>query len=541
MVVDSGATTSCLKPLEEQTMISKCGKYELKGAPFRHTGQKSNKIFQMALGSLAAGRDEVEMNINLEDAAREGHTIPGGLKNNLYSVNKLTQAGYGAVFSKDYFAVVDAEKVNRLVTRHAILRGFYSPKERLWRIPLGEYKGKNVERYGAGETVATMRSPAHILRDAPPPPAPEAVANVYELRTKPQITRYLHAAAGFPTKPTWLKAIRNGHYSSWPGLTAELVERHFPESIETWKGHGRKIKMNIRSTKKMVKEEETNRQALLNMTDIPSEMEQDGVHHRIYNLSDEMDKKMYSDQTGRFPTMSYKGNQYIMVVYEAKISNNIFVEPMRNRQAAEMVAAYQRAVDRMKKAGIEPKMHILDNEISAEFKQAISDNGMRYQLVPPNDHRRNIAEKAIQIFKDHFIAVLCGTDENFPMQLWDQVLPHAECQLSLLRKSRVDDSKSAYEVLYGKHDYNAKPWAPLGCAVEMHINPKNRKSWEPHTKAGYYIGNSGDHYRCHSVWIRDTRNVRVGQTVFFRHKYLTQPAVTETDAILRATDDSLRL
>ena len=177
----------------------------------------------------------------------------------------------------------------------------------------------------------------------------------------------------------------------------------------------------------MVKEEETNRQALLNMTDIPSEMEQDGVHHRIYNLSDKMDKKMYSDQTGRFPTMSYKGNQYIMVIFEAKISDNIFVEPMRNRQAAEMVNAYQRAVDRMKKAGIEPKMHILDNEISAEFKQAISDNGMQYQLVPPNDHRRNIAEKAIQIFKDHFIAVLCGTDESFPMQLWDQVLPHAEC------------------------------------------------------------------------------------------------------------------
>ena len=79
-VVDSGATTSCLKPLEEQTMISSCGKYEIKGAPFHHTGQQSNKIFQMALGSLDAGRNEVKMAINLIDAAREGHMIPGGSK-----------------------------------------------------------------------------------------------------------------------------------------------------------------------------------------------------------------------------------------------------------------------------------------------------------------------------------------------------------------------------------------------------------------------------------------------------------------------------
>ena len=29
----------------------------------------------------------------------------------------------------------------------------------------------------------------------------------------------------------------------------------------------------------------------------------------------------------------------------------------------------------------------------------------------------------------------------------------------------------------------------------------------------------------------------MGQTVFFRHKYLTQPIITPTDAILRATQD----
>ena len=66
-------------------------------------------------------------------------------------------------------------------------------------------------------------------------------------------------------------------------------------------------------------------------------------------------------------------------------------------------------------SGITPTMHILDNECSEEYKQAIMKNHMKYQLVPPHDHRRNIAEKAIQVFKDHFVSVLCGTAVKFPM------------------------------------------------------------------------------------------------------------------------------
>ena len=126
---------------------------------------------------------------------------------------------------------------------------------------------------------------------------------------------------------------------------------------------------------------------------------------------------MFSDQTGRFPVTSYKGNQYVMVLFETR-SNNILVEPMRSRVSGEMCRAYQTLVDRLKECGIKPTMHILDNECSAEFKTLISENEMKYQLVPPYDHRRNVAEKAIQTFEDHFVAVLCGTDDNFPLQLW---------------------------------------------------------------------------------------------------------------------------
>ena len=50
----------------------------------------------------------------------------------------------------------------------------------------------------------------------------------------------------------------------------------------------------------------------------------------------------------------------------------------------------------LKEGGFEPKLYILDNEISQEFNNAIETNQMEFQLVLPNDHRRNVAKKTIQ-------------------------------------------------------------------------------------------------------------------------------------------------
>ncbi len=108
-----------------------------------------------------------------------------------------------------------------------------------------------------------------------------------------------------------------------------------------------------------------------------------------------------------------------------------------------------------------PKLHILDNECWQDFKHKIESNGMKYQLVPPHDNRRNIAEKAIQTFKDHFVSILCGTDKTFPLYLWDLLLQQAEHTLNLLRPSHTTPTVSAFCHLWGQHDFNANPFAPL--------------------------------------------------------------------------------
>ena len=116
-------------------------------------------------------------------------------------------------------------------------------------------KGANQRSNQNTDTTTLSRAPQQILQEIPPPTR-DIINNVYELKIKPELVRYYHAVTGFPTKPSWLAAIKNGHYRTWPGLDATIAAKYFPESHETWKGHGRNIKSGLRSTKDIVKREE---------------------------------------------------------------------------------------------------------------------------------------------------------------------------------------------------------------------------------------------------------------------------------------------
>ena len=81
------------------------------------------------------------------------------------------------------------------------------------------------------------------------------------------------------------------------------------------------------------------------------------------------------------------------------------------------------------------KMQVLDNEVSAEYIKTIVDTWKsKYQLVPPDMHHWNAAERAIHTMKAHFIAILAGIDPDFPPLQWDLLLPQAESTINLLQQ-----------------------------------------------------------------------------------------------------------
>ncbi len=178
-------------------------------------------------------------------------------------------------------------------------------------------------------------------------------------------------------------------------------------------------------------------------------------------------------------------------------------------------------------------MHILDNEASDAFKKEIGKN-CNLQLVPPDTHHRNLAERATQTFKSHFIAKFAGVDPSFPMSLWDRLVLQTVLTLNLLQQANKTPTVSAYYYVNRPFDYNAMPLAPLGCKVQMHKSINRCKTSDPHSLSGWYLGTSLEHYHCHKIFCQKTHSERISDTVFFKHRYITQPTVTPEDQIVKA-------
>ncbi|KAL7506394.1 hypothetical protein ACHAXN_005054 [Cyclotella atomus] len=116
---------------------------------------------------------------------------------------------------------------------------------------------------------------------------------------------------------------------------------------------------------------------------------------------------IHNDQMGRFPVVSSKGHKCIMVLVDID-SNYIAMEPMQLQETAEIIKVYETIMARLKSAGLQPKKQILDNEAPRAYLDAIEAQGLDWELVPPNNHRRCIAERGIQTAKGHIIANLLG-------------------------------------------------------------------------------------------------------------------------------------
>ena len=59
------------------------------------------------------------------------------------------------------------------------------------------------------------------------------------MATKPDLGIYYQRAAFSPVPTTFITAINNGNFSTWPVLTAELISKYLPKSLTTAKGHNK--------------------------------------------------------------------------------------------------------------------------------------------------------------------------------------------------------------------------------------------------------------------------------------------------------------
>jgi hypothetical protein len=98
-------------------------------------------------------------------------------------------------------------------------------------------------------------------------------------------------------------------------------------------------------------------------------------------------EKIYTDQTCRFPVVSSKGNNYIMILYDYD-SNAILAQPIKDRTAPELLRAFQVMEQELLARGLKPKLMKLDNEASKLLKMYLHQHNITFQLVPPYSRRR---------------------------------------------------------------------------------------------------------------------------------------------------------
>ena len=226
---------------------------------------------------------------------------------------------------------------------------------------------------------------------------------------------------------------------------------------------------------------------------------------------------MHADLTGPYPIISRKGNKKVMIGY-CEYGNFIKSVAVKGDSSEQLIIGYSELIKffnaKLATKGVITDVVRLDNQTSTHLETYMSDVAKTsFNYVPPGSHRTLHAERDIRTWKGHFKATRAGVDKSFPDYLWDELLPHVDMTLNVLRPCVVVPNTSAWDFMCGEWNYMKYPIGPAGTKVLVYENPQQRASYADNGVEGFYLGLAHNHYRCHKVWITSTRSDRTSDTL----------------------------
>ena len=340
------------------------------------------------------------------------------------------------------------------------------------------------------------------------------------------------ACAVFSCSPisTMLRALRRGWLSNFPRLTGKMLAANPPAFEATAMGHLDRIRQGINSTK--AQSSTTPQLADVDYEDeADPEAEDREVFFKIVPASD----VLHSDATGRMPVQSKRGTLYILV---SCYNNYVHLEPMTARSKGEYARAFSATHTFFRKCGANPMTQRLDNETSKLALAELDKHVANVDLVPPGNHRANLAERAIRDAKNHIIAMRCGVDKEFPADELDRLFEQAELTLNMLRPCTSRPDISAYEGVHGKkYDWLAHPMAPPGTRVVILETPDTRASWADHGQRGFYLGPALNTYRSFRTLVSSTGRERVSDSLAWFPTRVRMPGSSIEELMVAAMRD----
>ena len=102
-------------------------------------------------------------------------------------------------------------------------------------------------------------------------------------------------------------------------------------------------------------------------------------------------------------------------------------------------------------------MQRLESESSNILKEFITEQHIDYQLTPSSLHQRNWDKRAIQTFNNHFLAGLCSTYPNLPLNLWCKLVAQYIIIPNLLQYSQINTNLSSHAQIFVNFNYERTP------------------------------------------------------------------------------------
>jgi hypothetical protein len=105
---------------------------------------------------------------------------------------------------------------------------------------------------------------------------------------------------------------------------------------------------------------------------------------------------------------------------------------MKSRSALEWVKAYDHIHQELTSKGFKPKFQTLDNEAYGALKNFSQPMTCNINLFHPTVIDATPLREPFEHSKNTCVAGMSSVDPNFPLHLWDIILPQAEISLNLL-------------------------------------------------------------------------------------------------------------
>ena len=175
--------------------------------------------------------------------------------------------------------------------------------------------------------------------------------------------------------------MHNRNFVGWPELTCKSKGKFLHKEEACLSGHLHQRCQNMQSTKA----QDLSAPSTINdSAPFPSK--------EIYYTTHT--SHMFEDLYRKFPIHSSRNNCNIIIFYHYD-TNSILIRACKSRSDNDVAPIFKEIITIIRKKHLKMTFTKMDNKASAAAQKTVSDNDAHFQLVPPNNHRTNAAERAI--------------------------------------------------------------------------------------------------------------------------------------------------